>query len=569
MTTALQSQSSDPMPHITNRIRLLDHTVDLLLGAQVLDVQSRWHGGFLDPLRLLAEPWYAAGAVDVMCAVLPEPGSRHFDSKDVLDAAVRAMEYVNKNQYDNGTIDAYFVGDMQAAPNVAFVSRMLCRAYRKLDADLPSCDASELKALIRRFLVRGGRALIDRRAYTPNHRWVIADALLQVNALFPDPELTARAMRYLDEGIDINEDGMYSERSTSYGMLTNETLISIGELTGDPRYHDYVARNLEFALYLLQPNGEDAYQFSIRQDAVVPGTRIAGEDVFRYMAASRGDGRFASMADFLAESAGDVDAQIKAEKALWSAPIPDEKARFPSLKYSLLSHMSGRGKLLSPWAYVDISHIQREPLPRTYRRVYPTSRLVRIREDGIAASVMGMQQNLFSLHAGSVVLEGLRVRYLYHNWKSFVPQSFQIEDDTYVAKGSFLASKEGPKFPEEDEDLLLSVRFKPTNGAWRVRVEVEGQPMVPVQVELALRPTGQLIQQGTKSDLKGSTYLFATGDFQVSTEDASISFTDIPRRVHRTVDHHGGWMGNIPFTSVFITDFSPCAIEFSILGERR
>ncbi|HEX6971877.1 MAG TPA: hypothetical protein VF234_06640, partial [Limnochordia bacterium] len=276
--------TTDLPAHIKSRLRLIDHTIDLLRSVQVTDPGSRWYGGFLDPLRLVAEPWYAAGAVDVMAAALVEPASRHWRSPSVAEALQLALDYVCRRQYPNGTIDAYFVGDMQAAPNVAFVARMLCRAYRKLTATDPLPVDASVPAKLRDFLVRAGAAMVARRPYTSNHRWVMADALLQVNHLFPDPALRARAQSLLDQGIDINEDGMYSERSTSYGMLTNETLLSIGELTGQDRYFDLVARNLEFVLHLLQPNGEDTYQFSTRQDAVVPGTSVGGEDVFRAMA---------------------------------------------------------------------------------------------------------------------------------------------------------------------------------------------------------------------------------------------------------------------------------------------
>ena len=561
------AQTSAHPPHIADRIRLIDHTVDILLKCQVRDTGSRWHGGFLDPLRLVAEPWYAAGGVDVLVAAWVEPASRHFGSRRVLQAAHAAMSYVIRRQYPNGTIDAYFVGDMQAAPNVAFVSRMLCRAERKLARVNHEPQAAELREQIRLFLARAGKAMIERRAYTSNHRWVIADALLQVNQLLPDPKLVERAMRYLDEGIDINEDGMYSERSTSYGMLTNETLISIGELTGDSRYHEYVARNLEFVTYLVQPNGEDAYQFSTRQDAVIPRILVRGEDVFRYMAAKTNNGLFASMADHLTPSSAEIDALIAREKEAWSQPVADDAVSFPSLKYSWLSALTERGKLLGPWAYSPIDHIPRLPLRTEYQKVFAASRLARHRSGSVAATVMAMQPNFFSLHAGDVVLEGLRIRYLYHNWKSFVPLVFRCDEGVYVLSGRFLGTTEGPKFPEEDQDLFITVTMKPEGMKWSFGVAVDGQPMVPVQVEFAVRPAGRIRRGGSSEEVASLRNPFVSGDFELVGEKGRLRFRGVPERAHRQVDHTGHWMGNIPIVSLYVTAFSPCELSFEIEGE--
>lgn len=563
----METTPTDSPAHIADRIRLLDHTVDILLARQVWNKSSQWHGGFLDPLRLVAEPWYAAGAVDVMMAVWVEPTSRHFRSGKVLKAALEAMAYVYRRQYPNGTIDAYFVGDMQAAPNVAFVSRMLCRAENKLSQVEQDQDIAQLRELIHRFLERAGKAMIERRAYTSNHRWVIADALLQVNAIIPDARFVDRAMRYLDEGIDINEDGMYSERSTSYGMLTNETLISIGELTGDSRYHDLVVRNLEFVTYLIQPNGEDTYQFSARQDAVIPGILVRGEDVFRYMAAKRNNGLFAWMADHLTPTSAEIDALIQREKEAWSRKITDDTARFPSLKYSWLAGITDRGKLLSPWAYCKLDHIERVPLRTTYRKVFHASRLARHRDGGIAATVMAMQHNFFSLHAGDVVIEGIRIRYLYHNWKSFQPLEFHVDPNGYVLNGRFLGTKEGPKFPEEDEDLAITVRIVPDRARWNFLITVVGQPMVPVQVEFAVRPVGRLVQDCVTRELDSLKNAFVDGDFDIVGEKGRIRFRGVPRRVHRIVDHFGNWMENVPMVSLYTTTFSPCELLFSIEAE--
>lgn len=558
------------------RLRLVEHSVELLRSVQVLDRSSLWYGGFRDPLRLVAEPWYAANGAETMVAAWVEPRSRYFLDPNLLISINLALDYLLRNQYANGTIDAYFVGDMQAAPNVAFVARTLCRMHRRLSECVTyektaalSEQIQKVQGRIELFLARAGQAIVQRRVYTSNHRWVAADALLQINALLPNEALVQRAHFYLQQGIDIDADGMYSERSTSYGMLTNRTLISIGELLGDERYFDYVRRNLEFVLHLVQPNGEDAYQFSRRQDAVAPGLQVGGAEVFRYMARRTGDGRLASMADLLdcrGLTEAVVEATIAEEQHSWTTRLPDDECRFPTLKHSLLNSIAARGELLSEWARIDISDVPREPLPSVFDRHYPAAKIVRVRAENVAATLMGMQPNFISLHGGDVVLEGMRILYLYHNWKSFQPVRFEPHDQGgYVLYGSHAHNPQGPKFPEEDKDLTLRVHLQYEDAAtWSIRLTTEGQKMIPLQIEFALRPTGTICVGGRSVELKNRAFYFAHESFSVKGPENQLCVWGLPKQMHRFVNERDAWLGNIPMAKVLATAFTPCDLTMHL-----
>lgn len=66
--------------------------------------------------------------------------------------------------------------------------------------------------------------MVTGGVHTPNHRWVICSALSQINALFPDIKYVNRIDEWLSEGIYINEDGHFPERSSNYSAVVDRTL---------------------------------------------------------------------------------------------------------------------------------------------------------------------------------------------------------------------------------------------------------------------------------------------------------------------------------------------------------
>ena len=60
-------------------------------------------------------------------------------------------------------------------------------------------------------LERGG-------VHTPNHRWEMTAALCRLQAVLPGVDLQQRIEDWLAEGIDIDADGLYSERSPNYAV---------------------------------------------------------------------------------------------------------------------------------------------------------------------------------------------------------------------------------------------------------------------------------------------------------------------------------------------------------------
>lgn len=123
--------------------------------------------------------------------------------------------------------------------------------------------AERVEAVLRRALP----ALVTGGVHTPNHRWEIAGALAGLGALVDAPQAAERAREWLAEGIDVDADGIYSERSPNYAAyVSNPSLLTLAAALGRDDLTDVVHANLHAQLDLTTPDGVVETVHSRRQD---------------------------------------------------------------------------------------------------------------------------------------------------------------------------------------------------------------------------------------------------------------------------------------------------------------
>jgi len=444
-----------------------DEAVRRLLAAQVIDTASGFRGAVPDATGLHGAG-SASGLLETMVASFVHPGSVFHRDATVRSRLELAIGFLERTQRPRGNIDL-LTTNFDSPPDTGFVVHGVATAA----AVARRYGADEIAERLRPFLVRAGAGLAVGGIHTPNHRWVVCAALAQIHALFPDPRYVRRIDEWLAEGIDIDADGQFTERSTLiYGPITDRALLTVALALGRADLLDPVRRNLRSLRWLLHADGEVVTDVSLRQDLGARG----GVDRYwwplTHLALADRDGEFATLARMAATGARLatlLEYPHLADPLPASAPLPDD--------------------FVQPMDALGIVRIRRG------RRSVTLSQ--------------GGSSRLLSLRQGDVVIEGLRMAAAFFGKGQFVPDRCVREGDTWLLSQELEAAYYQPLAERVTPDtyydsrlrrrrsetcrLAMTARVEETERGLRVRLCAGGTDGVPVAVEIALRAGAELL----------------------------------------------------------------------------
>jgi hypothetical protein len=451
-----------------------DTAVDGYLRTQITEA-GPWLGSVAD--EYLQHPaGTASGVIELMTAALIHPGSKHHNENELVARIRLAAGYLERSQSPEGFIDLLST-NFDSPPDTGFVVHNVgtAAAVAKLYAN------DTVLGILRPFLVKAANGLAVGGIHTPNHRWVVSSALAQVNDVYPDPAYLRRINQWLAEGIDIDDDGQYTERSTvTYNTICDRAFTVLAAKLKRPELLDPVRRNLRAMMYLLHPDGEVVTEVSKRQDQFVRGTMAAYWFPVQYLAVHDGDGQFSTLAR-----------QLGPDNARLSALM-----EYPELMAAL-----------PPAA----------ALPQDYEKLFPLVGLARIRRNALDATVI-LQDNsrFFSVRKGPLVVNAARYATSFFGKGQFIPAATVQRDGAYVARQSLEAPYYQPLVPSEKVNfknwsqlrdkrrktqicrLEQSATVKEKAGGFDLRIQASGNssgttPLgVPLAIEISLREGGQL-----------------------------------------------------------------------------
>lgn len=189
--------------------------------------------------------------------------SKFYHDKNLLYIMNCLIDYLYSAQREDYTVDNR-ESDYKCGP--ILISIYLVRAYRIMKKYAVSEEEIALRDRLFEYLIPVSKGVCNGGTITPNHRWMAASSALILYSEVKMECLKRLADAYLNEGVDIDESGEYTERSPMYNRECDNAFLIIAEETGDNYYLECVRKNLELMLYYIEPDFTMFTQNSNRKD---------------------------------------------------------------------------------------------------------------------------------------------------------------------------------------------------------------------------------------------------------------------------------------------------------------
>lgn len=437
-----------------------------------------------------------------LAAAYSAPSSKYFHDGALVPLLEKLAQALLSYQSKDGTLN---FGNLESPPDTGFLLESLTAGAHILMKD-NSPALTQVNSDVKKFIQKAGDALAVGGVHTPNHRWVVCAALARVNALYPDKKYINRIEDWLGEGIFIDKDGHYPERSQNYSAVENNSLITMARLLNRPALYEPVRRNLDMTYYYMEPNGDLVITDSRRQDQWSDKRMIAFYPFYRYMAIKDNNGRYAAIARLIEKMEG-FDKEIMntsvyhfMEEPLLQKPLPAS-----------------------------------EPPSVNFEKLFTTSSLLRIRRENVSSTLFGgadwpiiiasgrsNSPNFFSFRKGNAILKYMRLSSSFFSMGYFYSDGLKKDGNKYVlhkklevpyyqplpknkrkADGDYklsasIDSRFWNKMDFENrpvsnvKTLDTTVTLVETNGSNELTFFVDGPAGVPVTIELCFKEGGTL-----------------------------------------------------------------------------
>jgi hypothetical protein len=515
---ALEKPQIDPA-----LVRGHDEYIERGLAAQVTGSESRGYGGVPNAHGIF-NPEPAAGWIEACTAAWLYPGSRFYKSALLFERIKLAAAFLARTQHPDGLVD-YLDTNFDSAPDTAFTvwsaATAACLAQRY--------GERELLALLEPFLRKAAAGMVIGGIHTPNHRWAVSSALAQINEIFPDPSYVHRIDQWLAEGIDLDADGQFTERSTTvYNPICDRAFVVLALKLKRPELLAPVRTNLESMLYLLHPDFEVVTEISRRQDQNARATMSGYWFPLRYLAIHDSNGRFATIANRYTDTAASLSTLME---------YPEMLAALPPMI----------------------------PPPDGYTREMDALGIVRFRRGAESSTLLAGQPTFFAARNGAAVIEGVRFASAFFGKGQFLSPAIEKRPGRYLLRQRLEAGYYQPLDPPQRVTsanwsalrvkrkqtqtcaLSQSAELAQTAAGYRLRIRASGTEGVPVAIEINLREGGKL---------EGCDEILSTGYATYSTPDgASLRFG--PGLAQHRWTQLRGALPKLPGRSVYLTAFTP------------
>ncbi|SDO76668.1 hypothetical protein SAMN04487981_11358 [Streptomyces sp. cf386] len=438
-----------------------------------------------------------ARRVKTLTAAYRSPDSALHGSGQAVAAAMTHLRALRAVQTPSGL----FAGgdNVQSPPDSAFTVNDVCDAY-VLAADAGP-ELGEVTAVLAEIAGAATASLLTGGVHTPNHRWELSAALARLHRSFPDDRLLDRVEEWLAEGVDIDTEGLYSERSAVYASLvTNPSLLLLAEVLGRTDLLDAVERNLATTLDLIRPDGTVETLHSRRQDQKLSFPLWPYLPHYRLLAIRTGRGDFARAAR-LAAADGIDDPDLLAQTLLTpdlcrALPAPDAE-KLPRDRYLPTARLAAHVSATAHTVVYGGSDVPEHRRIRSGLACNPT--FLRLFAGAAVLDAVRLSRVFFDLGpfraAGMEQLADNRYRLTQTLTTAYyqpLPKDRRRDDGAYrlVDEGRFSAAMAFPDRPQDEVSHTTRVEVDLREDGADLRIDISG-PSVPWALELTFRPGGE------------------------------------------------------------------------------
>lgn len=519
-------------------------------------------------------------AVTVSCVTgsLCNSGSDYYKSPKLIKVLDEALNIMLNAQYADGTLDSG--GNRQSPPDTGFILEHLCSAAVVLNR-LEYKNLQQTKNKLEKFIKKAAGAMVTGGVHTPNHRWVICSALAQINELYPDVKYVERIDEWLSEGIYINEDGHFPERSGNYSAVIDRTLLTMSRLLNRPELLDPVRKNLTTYYYYTEPNGDLVSIDSRRQDQWYTSTITKFYLQYRQLAISDNDGMFASIAKNI-EGLPDFEKEILSRSLIYFMENPELQEPLPTL----------------------------ENVSDDFEKFFKLANLARIRHGSTSVTIFGgndkpvivssgrsSNPNFLTYRKGLSMLKYMRLStsffrmgYFRSDGVSYVGQKYALSEakEAYYyqpmprelrkSDGDYELSQSIDRrfwnkmdFDSRDrtniKKLVTRIEITENNGIVNLDFKVDGPPNVAVTIEMCFNEGGELInteKYGEDNYLLKSGYgVYTVGNDKITFGPGKNEHHRITRLESEQYSYHQGSL-RTEGVHVYLTGHTPFSHKMEI-----
>ena len=491
------------------------------------------------------------------------PDSRYHHSAALEGPMETLLSQVEAAQHDDGTFSG---GNRHSPPDSAFLMEdmgAMTEAAEGIRHPVVRDISSRLATMMR----KAGPALRTGGIHTPNHRWELSAALARIDRVDPNPAYRARIDEWLAEGVDINAEGIYSERSSNYAQaVSNPSLLRLSRLPGLEGLKQLVRRNLETTIDMAEPTyGDVETIYSRRQDQAQSRQTLHTYYLqYRELAQDFDDRRFAGIVRWIEQNdssqLGDALADFLDHPKL-AGPIPAPVQPFVDFQryFRTVNLVRERRGDMTASFYAGSDWYEDGEPSRFYNTIGSNAGTPLMRSNQTVGIDLPQKMLVAPADDGTVTLSGeMNVPYYLP-----MPAERRDPDGAYALSksvdGRFNSSLDFSHRPAHFRRLAIQMVARPRSDGYALEFSTDGEAEVGIAIEITLRPGGTLT--GVQ-DVAGVGGLLTGGEATYTVEGQRLRFgpggSDVVPRLSSGEQY--SWAGgrlNLAGDKVYITGETP------------